>query len=156
MKGIKGRPFKFFSAHKIRLLFEILDKFQGVLICLCLSEMFACSVFSEGSFFCLFQYFFKIVHCPNNSHNKLQSFPLQKIEESGQYKSNSVRFCYNAISDLENLSSTLEHFLENPLELEWLDLSFNDISTIDKVNFFVQYPTQDSKLFLDFAQLLNA
>ena len=58
---------------------------------------------------------------------------LQKIEESGHYKSNMVRFCYNAISDYECFSSTLEHFLENPLELAWLDLSFNDLSTIDKV-----------------------
>ena len=62
----------------------------------------------------------------------LSSF-LQKIEESGHYKSNMVRFCYNAISDYECFSSTLEHFLENPLELAWLDLSFNDLSTIDKV-----------------------
>ena len=61
---------------------------------------------------------------------------LQKIEESGHYKSNSVRFCYNAISDYENLTSILEHFLENPLELAWLDLSFNDLSTIDKVCWF--------------------
>ena len=58
---------------------------------------------------------------------------LQKSEESGHYKSNMVRFCYNAISDYECFSSTLEHFLENPLELAWLDLSFNDLSTIDKV-----------------------
>lgn len=60
---------------------------------------------------------------------------LQTITDSGQrkYKANSLRFCYNAISDLQFLSSTLEHFLENPSELEWLDLSFNDISTIDEV-----------------------
>jgi len=45
-----------------------------------------------------------------------------------------VRFCYNAISDYECLPSTLEHFLENPLELAWLDLSFNDLSSIDKVS----------------------
>lgn len=63
---------------------------------------------------------------------------IEKTEGSGQYKSNSVRFCYNAISNLQNLMSTLEHFLENPLELAWLDLSFNDISTIDKV--LLQYP----------------
>ena len=61
---------------------------------------------------------------------------LQKIEESGHYKSNTVRFCYNAISDYENFTSTLEHFLENPLELAWLDLSFNDLSVIDKVGWF--------------------
>ncbi|XP_020601344.1 leucine-rich repeat-containing protein 51-like [Orbicella faveolata] len=63
---------------------------------------------------------------------------IEKIEESGHYKSNMVRFCYNAISDYECLPSTLEHFLENPLELAWLDLSFNDLSSIDKV--LLQYP----------------
>jgi len=63
---------------------------------------------------------------------------IEKIEESGHYKSNTVRFCYNAISDYENFTSTLEHFLENPLELAWLDLSFNDLSVIDKV--LLQYP----------------
>jgi len=62
-------------------------------------------------------------------------FFLQITEDSGnhKYKANSLRFCYNAISDLQFFSSTLEHFLENPLELAWLDLSFNDISTIDEV-----------------------
>ena len=68
----------------------------------------------------------------------LFSQSLQNTEESGQqhkYKSNSLRFRYNAISDLEYFCSTLEHFLENPLDLEWLDLSFNDISTIDEVIF---------------------
>lgn len=63
---------------------------------------------------------------------------VERTEGSGQFKANSIRFCYNAISDLENLSSTLEHILENPLELSWLDLSFNDISNIDKV--LLQYP----------------
>lgn len=63
---------------------------------------------------------------------------IERTEGSGQFKSNSVRFCNNNISNLENLSSTLEQLLENPLELAWLDLSFNDISTIDKV--LLQYP----------------
>lgn len=63
---------------------------------------------------------------------------IEKIEESGHYKSTTVRFRYNAISDYENFTSTLEHFLENPLELAWLDLSFNDLSVIDKV--LLEYP----------------
>jgi len=65
---------------------------------------------------------------------------MEITEDSGnhKYKANSLRFCYNAISDLQFFSSTLEHFLENPLELAWLDLSFNDISTIDEV--LLQYP----------------
>lgn len=67
---------------------------------------------------------------------------VEETEDSGKgkikYKANSLRFCYNAISDLEHFCSTLEHFLENPLDLAWLDLSFNDITSIDEV--ILQYP----------------
>lgn len=65
---------------------------------------------------------------------------LKMTTDSGEhkYKATSLRFCYNAISDLQFFSSTLDHFLENPLELKWLDLSFNDISSIDEV--LLQYP----------------
>lgn len=67
---------------------------------------------------------------------------VEKYDEAGnvevKYKANSLRFCYNAISDLQSFCSTLEHFLEDPSDLGWLDLSFNDISTIDEV--ILQYP----------------
>lgn len=65
---------------------------------------------------------------------------VKTTTESGQqkYKATILRFCYNAISDLQYFSSTLEHLLENPSDLSWLDLSFNDISTIDEV--LLQYP----------------
>lgn len=60
--------------------------------------------------------------------------------DSGQLKSDAkiLRFCYNKICDLQYFNSTLEQLLEKPFDLEWLDLSFNDISTIDEV--LLQYP----------------
>lgn len=58
--------------------------------------------------------------------------------DSGQLKSDAkiLRFCYNKICDLQYFNSTLEQLLEKPFDLEWLDLSFNDISTIDEVTTF--------------------
>ena len=67
-----------------------------------------------------------------------------------------VRFCYNAISDYECFSSTLEHFLENPLELAWLDLSFNDLSTIDKVISWFTFVTKNSLLIKVIPSLYRA
>lgn len=88
-----------------------------------------------GKFTLILQCLFK-----NKLYNYLvNNSALQRTEGSGQFKSNSVRFCNNNISNLENLSSTLEQLLENPLELAWLDLSFNDISTIDKVSLHCGY-----------------
>ena len=59
--------------------------------------------------------------------------------DSGQLKSDAkiLRFCYNKICDLQYFNSTLEQLLEKPFDLEWLDLSFNDISTIDEVTMFI-------------------
>lgn len=45
---------------------------------------------------------------------------------------NVVRFCNNVICDWKDFMSTMNTIVEDPEQIEWLDLSFNDLKTIDK------------------------
>lgn len=83
-----------------------------------------------NSTFCLHQF--------NGLSNGMFPFFYKTNTDSGQLKSDAkiLRFCYNKICDLQYFNSTLEQLLEKPFDLEWLDLSFNDISTIDEVTMF--------------------
>ncbi|KAM4627181.1 leucine-rich repeat-containing protein 51 [Polymixia lowei] len=58
--------------------------------------------------------------------------PLKRNSEK-KYISRSLRLNNNIITDLSNLHITITHFLAEPSQLAWLDLSFNDISHIDPV-----------------------
>ncbi|XP_059180959.1 leucine-rich repeat-containing protein 51-like [Centropristis striata] len=51
----------------------------------------------------------------------------------GKYLSRCLRFNNNRISDLSGIHFILNHFLAQPLQLGWLDLSFNKITCIDPV-----------------------
>ncbi|CAG6004788.1 unnamed protein product [Menidia menidia] len=57
--------------------------------------------------------------------------PLKKNSE-GKYLSASLRLSNNNISDLYGLQRTVSHFLAEPSNLAWLDLSFNKITHIDQ------------------------
>uniref|UniRef100_A0A667ZWZ6 Leucine-rich repeat-containing protein 51 n=1 Tax=Myripristis murdjan TaxID=586833 RepID=A0A667ZWZ6_9TELE len=58
--------------------------------------------------------------------------PLKRNSEK-KYLSRSLRLNNNIITDLSDLHKTLTHFLAEPSQLAWLDLSFNCISHIDPV-----------------------
>ena len=60
-------------------------------------------------------------------------FEIQKSRKSSKYKTKSVRLNNNAISDYECFDAAMEGLLETPSELEWVDLSFNGISTVNQV-----------------------
>ncbi|XP_028429181.1 leucine-rich repeat-containing protein 51 isoform X2 [Perca flavescens] len=58
--------------------------------------------------------------------------PLKTNSEK-KYLSCSLRLNNNNISDLHDLQKTVSHFLAEPSQIAWLDLSFNKISHIDQV-----------------------
>ncbi|KAM8836923.1 leucine-rich repeat-containing protein 51-like [Spinachia spinachia] len=50
-----------------------------------------------------------------------------------KYLSRSLRLSNNSISDLAGLEFICDHFLAQPSRIGWLDLSFNQITSIDPV-----------------------
>ncbi|KAG7262365.1 hypothetical protein CRUP_028345, partial [Coryphaenoides rupestris] len=58
--------------------------------------------------------------------------PLKRTHEN-KHESRSIRLNNNIITDLTGLHTVITHFLAEPLQLAWLDLSFNDITHIDPV-----------------------
>lgn len=61
---------------------------------------------------------------------------LSKTNSKKKYPSRSLRHSNNSIIDLAGLHQTLSHFLTQPSELGWLDLSFNKLKHIDPVRLF--------------------
>ena len=57
-----------------------------------------------------------------------------KMNSEKKYKSRSLRLNNNNISDLSDLHLSISHFLAEPLQLAWLDLSFNRLAHIDHVS----------------------
>ncbi|KAH1186773.1 hypothetical protein KIL84_019522 [Mauremys mutica] len=49
----------------------------------------------------------------------------------GKLLTQAVRLNNNTINELTDFASTMEQLLEYPAELSWVDLSFNDLPTID-------------------------
>uniref|UniRef100_A0A3B4YBD8 Leucine-rich repeat-containing protein 51 n=1 Tax=Seriola lalandi dorsalis TaxID=1841481 RepID=A0A3B4YBD8_SERLL len=60
--------------------------------------------------------------------------PLKRNSEM-KYQSHSLRLNNNNITDLHDLQKTVSDFLAEPLQLAWLDLSFNQITHIEHVSF---------------------
>ncbi|XP_068173690.1 leucine-rich repeat-containing protein 51 [Antennarius striatus] len=58
--------------------------------------------------------------------------PIKRNSEL-KYSSRALRLNNNNITDLYGLQKTITHFLAEPSQLAWLDLSFNKISHIDQV-----------------------
>ncbi|XP_058490570.1 leucine rich repeat containing 51 [Solea solea] len=60
---------------------------------------------------------------------------LRPLKRNSQMKYNShcLRLNNNNIVDLDELQMTINHFLAEPSQLAWLDLSFNKITHIDHV-----------------------
>ncbi|CAM4337237.1 leucine-rich repeat-containing protein 51 [Lepidochelys kempii] len=56
-----------------------------------------------------------------------------KRSAGGKLLTKAVRLNNNTINELTDFTSTMEQLLEYPDELSWVDLSFNDLPTIDPV-----------------------
>ncbi|XP_075948839.1 leucine-rich repeat-containing protein 51-like [Anarhichas minor] len=56
-----------------------------------------------------------------------------KTDSNGKYLSRSLRLSNYIISDLTGLQYICEHFLAQPWNIGWLDLSFNKITCINPV-----------------------
>ncbi|XP_056286365.1 leucine-rich repeat-containing protein 51-like [Pseudoliparis swirei] len=56
-----------------------------------------------------------------------------KTNSQGKYLSRSLCLSNNSISNLAGLEHIWEHFLARPWNIGWLDLSFNQITSIDPV-----------------------
>ncbi|XP_032648600.1 leucine-rich repeat-containing protein 51 [Chelonoidis abingdonii] len=61
-----------------------------------------------------------------------------KRSAGGKLLTQAVRLNNNTINELTDFASTMEQLLEYPNELSWIDLSFNDLPTIDPV--LTMYP----------------
>ncbi|CAM5074754.1 unnamed protein product [Eretmochelys imbricata] len=56
-----------------------------------------------------------------------------KRSAGGKLLTQAVRLNNNTINELTDFTSTMEQLLEYPDKLSWVDLSFNDLPTIDPV-----------------------
>uniref|UniRef100_A0A8C3T0Z8 Leucine-rich repeat-containing protein 51 n=1 Tax=Chelydra serpentina TaxID=8475 RepID=A0A8C3T0Z8_CHESE len=61
-----------------------------------------------------------------------------KRSAEGKLLTHALRLNNNTINELTDFTSTMEQLLEYPEELSWVDLSFNDLPTIDPV--LTMYP----------------
>ena len=62
--------------------------------------------------------------------------PGKKPERSGQegkYHGTSLKLNNNMLKDITGLPAALESLMFNPMELTWIDLSCNELSTISEV-----------------------
>ncbi|KAM9853507.1 leucine-rich repeat-containing protein 51 [Aulostomus maculatus] len=78
---------------------------------------------------------FKSLRCLADACSVEPSTGLRPLNRNSQrkYLSRSLRLNNNQISDLVGLERTISHFLAEPSQLAWLDLSFNNITIIDPV-----------------------
>ncbi|XP_029442646.1 leucine-rich repeat-containing protein 51-like isoform X2 [Rhinatrema bivittatum] len=58
--------------------------------------------------------------------------PLKRTKE-GKLMTQAIRLNNNTLTELTNFSEVMERVMEEPNRLAWIDLSFNDLSTIDPV-----------------------
>ncbi|XP_026171873.1 leucine-rich repeat-containing protein 51-like [Mastacembelus armatus] len=59
-----------------------------------------------------------------------------KTNSENKYLSRSLRLNNNSITEVSGLHYIVNHFLAEPLNLGWLDLSFNKITCIDPMRLF--------------------
>ena len=57
----------------------------------------------------------------------------QVNEKAVRRRTNAIRLSNNVITDWSGFMEICEALIEQPRDLEWIDLSFNDIIRIDKV-----------------------
>ncbi|XP_039225711.1 leucine-rich repeat-containing protein 51-like isoform X2 [Crotalus tigris] len=58
--------------------------------------------------------------------------PIRR-SEGGRLLTQALRLNNNTLSDLTDFPDIMEKLLEYPLDIYWIDLSFNDLPTIDPV-----------------------
>ena len=70
------------------------------------------------------------------SEEAREILPGKKPERSGQedkYHGTSLKLNNNMLKDTTELPAALESLMFNPMELTWIDLSCNELSTISEV-----------------------
>lgn len=53
--------------------------------------------------------------------------------DEGKFNTKCVKICNNHLSDITTLYKVLETNLNDPLAVSWIDLSWNELPTIDAV-----------------------
>ncbi|XP_026231394.1 leucine rich repeat containing 51 [Anabas testudineus] len=78
---------------------------------------------------------FKYISSLSDAWTEEPSSTLRPLKRNSamKYLSRSLRLSNNNITDLYDLQKTVSHFLAEPSQLAWLDLSFNKITHIDHV-----------------------
>ncbi|XP_075448922.1 leucine-rich repeat-containing protein 51 [Ascaphus truei] len=76
--------------------------------------------------------------CINSMEDVLLEDPRMGLKamkccESGLLLSQAVRLNNNTLTDLNGFEEMINKLLSDPRQLSWIDLSFNDVSTIDPV-----------------------
>ena len=71
------------------------------------------------------------INSPRKTPRQINQF--EDSNNSTKKKSNSLRLCYNKLSNTDGFSAAVGELIEDPQNLKWLDLSFNNITKIDPV-----------------------
>lgn len=71
---------------------------------------------------------------------KPNSTGLKKSKESGKLICTALRLNNNNIADLSDLSTVLEGIFHDPADIEWIDLSFNDLHSVSGVSNYLPQP----------------
>ncbi|KAG2381716.1 hypothetical protein C9374_006100 [Naegleria lovaniensis] len=67
----------------------------------------------------------------SNKHHDESNSKQEEPKEIIKYLGRGVKLCNNNISDLHGLFDALTTILETPQELQWIDLSYNNISSLE-------------------------
>ena len=62
-----------------------------------------------------------------------QQANLQRSDDTNKYSCSAIRLNNNGMCDLERFAEVMSDIVENIDDIAWLDLSFNELETIDKV-----------------------
>ncbi|CAK8684196.1 leucine-rich repeat-containing protein 51-like isoform X2 [Clavelina lepadiformis] len=58
---------------------------------------------------------------------------LPKSPRTKKYSCNAIRLNNNSMSDMNGFDDTVQEIIENSDDVAWIDVSFNELQTIDKV-----------------------
>ncbi|XP_066919797.1 leucine-rich repeat-containing protein 51-like [Clytia hemisphaerica] len=87
----------------------------------------------DYTFMCLTSFSDCLEEEPRGSKPLKSKEPI--IEDDGEQvrkrKTNALRLSNNVLTEWGGFLDTVEKIVENPADLEWIDVSFNDLTTID-------------------------
>ena len=99
----------------------------------------------DYSFKCLTSFIDCLEEDPRNTKpNSTKTSPRSEVSKVSsatdvmKRNTNAIRFSNNVINDWKEFTSTVEKVVTNPQAIEWIDVSFNDMTKIDKC--LLDYP----------------